>query len=502
MDYRGEKMFSKLKFSRILLAGAVIAVFFACFTFNSLALASDGLEMKVLGCDDGEAMLQEATSVKGATTNVELGAGIVGTKKFTINQKNVRDTALARVVYWRRDALGDSNIKFDGKTVKEYLSANNISESTYLNPSWSNALERIAVQRAIEAGDSTLGHTRPNGSSWSTATYNNISSNAEILAWGSGYTYTGATAVDQWASEKADYVKECKEDESHGETGHYITLVNPAYNAYGFALAAGYNYENVAAGEASTKLQGSSDATNWAGTYSFDMSISDTLAESTGVNVNLFARVARINIGESYTFSGTLAYRNNTFAIKDKWYSSSPDILKVEASGQAKALTSGTSYVYVLGQDVRIGITITVPELREMYRLYNKWTGEHFYSASATERDNICAAGWSYESVGWLAPTSSKTKVYRLYNKYAGDHHFTMDENEYNSLEKLGWTKEGVGWYSDDAKGVKVYREYNPYAVTGTHNYTTSATEHSGLLKKGWKEEGTAWWGLKETTTS
>ena len=133
-----------------------------------------------------------------------------------------------------------------------------------------------------------------------------------------------------------------------------------------------------------------------------------------------------------------------------------------------------------------------------MYRLYNKWTGEHFYTSDATERDKNVKLGWTDEGTGWFAPKSSKTPVYRLFNKYVegGDHHYTTSTSERDDLKKAGWTYEGIGWYSDDAKGMVLYRQYNPYAKTGTHNYTTSKKENDNLVKEGWTAEGTAWYGV------
>ncbi len=135
----------------------------------------------------------------------------------------------------------------------------------------------------------------------------------------------------------------------------------------------------------------------------------------------------------------------------------------------------------------------------EMNRLYNKWTGEHFYTASTEEKENLVKVGWTDEGVGWTAPTKSATPVYRLYNKYVegGDHHYTLDKDERDACVKAGWTDEGIGWYSDDDQGVVVYRQYNPYAQTGTHNYTTSKSENDNLVKEGWRAEGTAWYGVK-----
>ncbi|MFR0591640.1 leucine-rich repeat domain-containing protein, partial [Bifidobacterium thermophilum] len=62
-----------------------------------------------------------------------------------------------------------------------------------------------------------------------------------------------------------------------------------------------------------------------------------------------------------------------------------------------------------------------------MFRLYNKYTGEHFYTSSSVERDSLVKVGWRSEGTGWVAPVSGKP-VYRLYNPYVpgGDHHYTM----------------------------------------------------------------------------
>ena len=132
----------------------------------------------------------------------------------------------------------------------------------------------------------------------------------------------------------------------------------------------------------------------------------------------------------------------------------------------------------------------------EMYRLYNPNSGEHFYTADMNERRNLVAAGWRYEGVGWVAPTSSSAPVYRLYNPNAGDHHYTLDVAERDNLSSLGWNYEGVGWYSDTDQTVMVYREYNPNAIAGAHNFTTDESEDVFLGSAGWNREGVAWYAL------
>ena len=140
-----------------------------------------------------------------------------------------------------------------------------------------------------------------------------------------------------------------------------------------------------------------------------------------------------------------------------------------------------------------------------MYRLYNPYTGEHFYTSSAFERDSLVSVGWESEGEGWVAP-SAGAPVYRLYNPYVegGDHHYTLSVVERDSLVEAGWEYEGVGWYSasdEDGNAIKgavpIYRQYNPYATTGTHNYTTSEVERDSLVAAGWNDEGIAWYGIR-----
>lgn len=83
----------------------------------------------------------------------------------------------------------------------------------------------------------------------------------------------------------------------------------------------------------------------------------------------------------------------------------------------------------------------------DMWRLYNPYTGEHFYTANVIERDELGRLGWTLEGVGWTAPATG-AEVWRLYNPFAagGDHHYTMSRHEYLELQRLGWRGEGVGW--------------------------------------------------------
>lgn len=138
---------------------------------------------------------------------------------------------------------------------------------------------------------------------------------------------------------------------------------------------------------------------------------------------------------------------------------------------------------------------------REMYRLYNPNSSEHFYTESTKERDYLVTVGWQYEGVAWTAPLYSNTPVWRVYNPNSGEHHYTTSHTELCTLvDSMGWNYEGVGWYSDDYKANTVYRLYNPNAKgaaeAGAHHYTRDANERDYLSSIGWNDEGIGWFGL------
>lgn len=126
-----------------------------------------------------------------------------------------------------------------------------------------------------------------------------------------------------------------------------------------------------------------------------------------------------------------------------------------------------------------------------LHRLYNQYSGEHFYTDSTGECQHLVDVGWTYEGIGWKSPVSSSVPVYRLYNPYVvgGDHHYTRSMDEYEALIEEGWIGEGVGWYSDENETVGVYREYNPNAFSCNHNFTTASSEHEKLISLGWQDE-------------
>ena len=141
----------------------------------------------------------------------------------------------------------------------------------------------------------------------------------------------------------------------------------------------------------------------------------------------------------------------------------------------------------------------------QMYRLYNPNSGEHFYTGSYEEFDNLWNLGWEDEGIGWVAPSYSNYPVYRLYNSNAGEHHFTLSASERDGLVAIGWKYEGIGWYSADPSwsgAAPLYREYNPNAFANNHNYTIGIDEHNYLTSIGWRNEGIGWYAISGFTAA
>lgn len=182
-------------------------------------------------------------------------------------------------------------------------------------------------------------------------------------------------------------------------------------------------------------------------------------------------------------------------------HNTSPDKSGIHNVTKAKAW-AGSHKPQAIAIATLVAATVAIPATAEaapMYRLYNPYSGEHFYTASTAERDHLDSIGWNYEGIGWDAPDTG-SDVYRLYNPYGGDHHYTLSANERDMLVNAGWRYEGVGWKSADPKdGVPLYRQYNPYASSGSHNYTASKTENDYLASIGWNAEGIGWYGTKSS---
>ena len=129
-----------------------------------------------------------------------------------------------------------------------------------------------------------------------------------------------------------------------------------------------------------------------------------------------------------------------------------------------------------------------------VYRLYNRFTGEHLYTNDANEVKVLYKDHqWGFEGIAWYTPTEG-IPVYRLYNPILGNHLYTTDTNEVNVLtSQHGWVKDNDGkpvmYSTGDEEDVPIYRVYNK-ALNGMHHLTTDEDEYDALPQYGWEQEG------------
>ena len=136
-------------------------------------------------------------------------------------------------------------------------------------------------------------------------------------------------------------------------------------------------------------------------------------------------------------------------------------------------------------------------ETKPVWRLYNRYNGDHMWTLDKAEYDSLVKAGWTGEGKAWQAPHKESMNegfVYRLYNPWSGEHLFTMDYGEYDQLGKAGWRKEGTAFESAKV-GAPAWRLYNKWLTRGTHLYTTDKAEYDRLVKLGWVGEGVRFCG-------
>ncbi|MGH1647976.1 BspA family leucine-rich repeat surface protein [Enterococcus gilvus] len=149
-----------------------------------------------------------------------------------------------------------------------------------------------------------------------------------------------------------------------------------------------------------------------------------------------------------------------------------------------------------------------------VYRLYNKNNGDHLLTKNKNEKDKVAAKGWKVETnpkneygraafyVPVQADSAGKKQVYRIYNPNSGEHFYTTNKSEANAAVKKGWRHETDNNYTWVSEGdVKIYREFNPDVHTaGSHNFTTDLQEHKNVVKAGWRDESkdsSLWTALK-----
>ena len=136
------------------------------------------------------------------------------------------------------------------------------------------------------------------------------------------------------------------------------------------------------------------------------------------------------------------------------------------------------------------GITPTTTGV-PIYRFFDTSSGNHFYTASAAERDQTIGLrpDLTYEGVGLNGTTTqadaAAAPVYRFFDTTNGTHFYTASTTERNGLQAAnsGLTYEGVAFYEDTsarANDTAVYRFFD--RLDGTHFYTPNQNEYAAVI--------------------
>nr|ABI94085.1 endo-beta-1,4-glucanase [uncultured bacterium] len=141
-----------------------------------------------------------------------------------------------------------------------------------------------------------------------------------------------------------------------------------------------------------------------------------------------------------------------------------------------------------------------------VYRLYNHVSSEHLFTVSEGEKQTLEAhPDWRLEGVAFMAPTSGDP-VMRLRNIYTGEHFYSKSTAEINNLKNNHWMVENNGdplFYSAaSATTYPVWRLYNAgLGALGrcSHHFTADSNEYSTLAgnpHSGWTGEDVAFYGV------
>lgn len=135
----------------------------------------------------------------------------------------------------------------------------------------------------------------------------------------------------------------------------------------------------------------------------------------------------------------------------------------------------------------------TADKLVPVWRFYNSATGAHFFTRSASERDNVIAnlsppkGSFQYEGEAFKvanAPSPGLSPVHRFYNTQTGVHFYTISDTERTHITTNlpQFAYEGIAYYASKVNGggmTPFYRFYLP--GKGFHFYTASQQERDNI---------------------
>ncbi|MDO5729920.1 MAG: Ig-like domain-containing protein [Actinomycetaceae bacterium] len=398
---------------------------------------------------------------------VDLGKGVTVYKTLFLKQENAKSECLAAIKKWRQDAL-DQNIqsptladpwKQSGKTVRQHLADNGIAESDYLNPKWSRDLEVVSLARAAETQAFGIrGHERANAIE--NAHISTIQSNGLSAGWESiYYSYWGdcEVAIDQWASEKTDWVNGV----TGPDIGHYTWLINPGLKFYGIG---GVEGQIASTGEARFPLVWIGNATaastvpdesgtEFSGNYSMPIIVNASTVDTPTIDTN------SVNVGASVSPTVSIPSSHHALRLEGTWSSADPGIASVNMDGSIKGVSAGSTTITLTADGVSYAFPFDVRD--KAITEVSAFTGITTESGTAPALPTNASVTYDDNSTGTVPVTWN-----------------AIDASKYSAREGGSFTVNGTiaGW-SDP---VSITVTVNPATVDSVSPTTFTVTTPSG----------------------
>ena len=226
-----------------------------------------------------------------------------------------------------------------------------LTADDYVPIQWSSGLEYIARIRAAEAAVLS-GHERPNGTRcFSLQAPGGLSSEAEVLACNSASSASMVTGINQWYSEKEDWVNQNPD----AVTGHYTSMIDPGnryiglgafvsvFGAWRCSISGEFSSiddtgfsETGMTGKCIQTIEIEEDRLKELQIFQGDENVSDGLGLGIGKKAALTARV-KVVIDDDTSFCNYLD--------SITWTSSNPSVAQVDSKGTVTVKKAGNAVI-------------------------------------------------------------------------------------------------------------------------------------------------------------
>lgn len=284
--------------------------------------------------------------------------------------------------------------------------------ASYVPIKWSTALEQTAITRAVEASIS-MGHVRLSNKDLQSA-FPNVYTYSENLAW----NYGGfMAAIQQWYSEKADYLKKREGQSVSGQTGHYESLINPEYTHMGLAAFDNPAHKNGWIAVAQSLASSSGDSESLVGNYGpaiLYTEISSSRIQEISTKANLF--------DESYNVIGNHVTKTNSFKTR---------------GGQSVNFSTNNPAEFLKFLKTQLTRNAVVGTWKQSG---NSWWYQYTNGNYATGWKQIDGNWYFFDNEGWMKTGWVSNNGSWYYMNSTG-------------IMKTGWLQSGNSWYFLDNSG-------------------------------------------------